>query len=121
MEKKLYGKQTWFFPDGDLPAPGDTEPYGHESLIILNPNEVDATVRITVFHEDKEPDHLEEITVSAERVRCIRLDKPIGSYNIGPGQYALKIAAGSPVICQIGRMDVSQANLSYYTVMGFSA
>lgn len=121
MESELYGEKTWFFPDGDLPAPGDKPPHGHESLIILNPNPVDSTIRITVFHEDKQPDHLEEITISAERVRCIRLDKPIGGYIIQPGQYALKIAGTSPVICQIGRMDVTQPNLAYYTVMGFSA
>ena len=121
MENELYGKKIWFFPDGDLPSPGQKEPFAHESLIILNPNSVDAKVRITVFHEDKEPDHLEEITVSAERVHCVRLDKPIGSYTIQPGQYALKIAGSSPVICQIGRMDVTQPNLAYYTVMGFPA
>ena len=62
---------------------------------------------------------MEEITILGNRVRCVRLDKPIGSYSIQPGQYALKIAASSPVICQIGRMDVSQPNLAYYTVMGF--
>ena len=121
MEKELYGKKTWFFPDGDLPWPGDKEPFGHESLVILNPNSVDATICITVFHEDKEPDHLEEITISAQRVRCVRLDKPIGSYTIQAGQYALKLASSSPVICQIGRMDVRQPNLAYYTVMGFPA
>ena len=121
MDTDLHGKCLWFFPDGDLPAPGEKPPHGHESLIILNPNVLDATIRLTVFHEDKDPDELQELTVSAQRVRCIRLDKPIGQYTIAPGQYALKIVAGSPVICQIGRMDVTQPNLAYYTVMGFSA
>ena len=119
MESKVYGSLVWFFPDGDLPQPGDSEPKGHESLIIFNPNPLDATVQITVFYEDKDPDKLDKIELSAQRVLCVRMDKPIGSYRIPFGQYALKIESTTPVICQIGRMDVTQPNLAYYTVMGF--
>jgi hypothetical protein len=56
--------------------------------------------------------------VAGQRVHCIRLDQPIHGYRIASGQYALKIESGTPVICQIGRADVRQANLAYYTVMG---
>ena len=41
------GSRTWFFPDGDIPPPGDVEPRGHESLVMLNPNDADAEVVIT--------------------------------------------------------------------------
>jgi len=41
------GSRTWFFPDGDIPPPGDVEPRGHESLVMLNPNYADAEVVIT--------------------------------------------------------------------------
>lgn len=121
MTSKVFGRRVWFFPDGDLPQPGDVDPKGHESLVILNPNPNDAQVVITVFHEDKEPDRLNPEIVRAERVRCIRLDHPIGEYRIPFGQYALMVASSEPVICQIGRMDVTQPNLAYYTVMGFPA
>ena len=121
MSKEVYGRKVWFFPDGDLPLPGDKEPKGHESLIILNPNSVAAEISITVFYEDRGPDKLDRIELPAERVLCIRLDKPIGSYKIPFGQYALKVASSSPVICQIGRMDIRQPNLAYYTTMGFPA
>jgi len=119
-KKPVSGQRRWFFPDGDIPQPGDREPHGHESLIILNPNRDDATIVITVYHEDLPPDRLEPICVPAERVRCIRTNEPIGAYQIPFGQYALQIESDTPVICQIGRMDVSQPNLAYYTVMGFS-
>ena len=119
MPNPEHGRRVWFFPDGDLPPPGDGEFKGHESLIILNPNTDDAEIRITVFHEDTPPDVLAPIAVEAERVRCIRMDAPIGEYRITYGQYALKVESSVPVICQIGRADVRQANLTYYTVMGF--
>lgn len=114
----LHGSRTWFFPDGDLPPPGDVEPKGHESLLILNPNNDDAEVTITVYFEDRDPDVLPLQVVGAERVRCIRTDRPIDGYRVPLGQYALKVASSVPVICQMGRLDVRQPNLAYYTVMG---
>ena len=114
-----HGHRVWFFPDGDLPPAGEVEPQGHESLLLLNPNASDAEVRLTVYFEDRQPDELAPLTVGARRVRCIRMDQPIGGYQVPFGQYALKVESTVPVVCQIGRMDVRQANLAYYTVLGF--
>ena len=120
MSEKLYGKKVWFFPDGDLPQPGPKEPFGHEALMILNPNGADAEICIIVYYEDRDPDTVTGTSVSAHRVRCLRLDGPIGkeNYKIPFGQYALKVEATVPVICQFGRLDVTQPNLAYYTTMG---
>lgn len=117
----MHGHKTWFFPDGDLPAPGDHEPFGHESLVILNPNSSPAEIRITVYYTDREPEDIPIQCVESKRVRCFRMDKPIDGFRIPMGQYALKIEATTPIICQIGRMDVQQPNLAYYTVMGHHA
>ena len=120
MQSPEFGRTVWFFPDGDLPPAGDGEFKGHESLIILNPNDADASVTVTVYFEDREPVTPPSLPVAARRVRCIRLDKPVGSFQIPFGQYALKVESTAPVICQIGRGDVRQPNLAYYTVMGYS-
>ncbi len=115
------GSKTWFFPDGDIPSPGEADPHGHESLLMLNPNDADAEVVITVYFEDREPEVLSPQVVAARRVRCIRTSDPIDGYQIPPGQYALRLESSVPLICQIGRMDVQQPNLAYYTVMGYAA
>ena len=117
---KMYGKQVWFFPDGDLPPAGDIEPRGHESLVILNPNEGDAEITITVYFTNRKAVVLNAGTVEENRVRCIRTNEQIDGFQIPFGQYAMKIESSSPVICQIGRMDVQQSNLAYYTVMGYT-
>ncbi len=119
MANSDHGCRVWFFPDGDLPPPGDGGFQGHESLLILNPNRADAEVRLTVYFEDRPAERLQPLVVAAERVRCIRMDRPIGAYRVPYGQYALKIESTVPVVCQIGRADVRQPNLAYYTVMGF--
>ena len=119
MAQEEFGRRVWFFPDGDLPPAGDGSFKGHESLIILNPNDRDAEVTLTVYFEDCEAASPPAQTVKARRVRCIRMDQPIGSFRMSFGQYALKVQSTAPVICQIGRADVRQPNLAYYTVMGF--
>lgn len=115
----MHGHKLWFFPDGEIPAHGGSEPHGHESLVILNPNDTDADVTLTVYYPDQDPDVLKPQRIGAQRVRCIRTDEPIGGYQIpAERQYALKVESTTPVICQIGRLDVQQPNLAYYTVMG---
>lgn len=122
MPTPHHGRTTWFFPDGDLPAYGDGQSpmYGHESLVILNPNDQDARIELTIYYPDREPDTLAPLTVAARRVRCVRTNEPIHGYQIPAGQYALKVASDTPIICQIGRADVCQPNLAYYTTLGFA-
>lgn len=117
----MIGQTCWLFPDGDLPPRGDSEPHGHESLIVLNPNGKDAEVRLTVYFPDREPVRDLTFSVQAERVRCVRMDEPVGDqgYLVPFGQYAMMLESTVPVVAQIGRMDVQQPNLAYYTAMGF--
>jgi len=115
------GRRIWFFPDGDLPPAGEGQLLGHESLIVLNPNDTDAEVTLTLYFEDREPLSLAAQPVPARRVRYIRMDRPIGSFQVPFGQYAMRLESTAGVICQVGRADVRQPNLAYYTVMGFPA
>ena len=116
------GKKIWIFPDGDLPPAGDKEPFGHESLIILNLNPKDTNVCFDIYFEDTEPVTDITATVKAQRVRCFRLDKPIGdnNYQIPLGQYALVLRSELPVVAQFGRLDVTQPNMAYYTTTGYA-
>jgi hypothetical protein len=117
----MIGQTRWLFPDGDLPPRGEGEPHGHESLVVLNPNRDPAEVTLTLYFTDRDPVHGLSFTVDAERVRCVRMDEPVGEqgFMVPFGQYALMLESTVPVVAQIGRMDVQQPNLAYYTVMGF--
>ncbi len=89
--------------------------------MLFNPNARPAQVQLTIFFENREPERDLRVTVDAERVRCVRLDQPLGEreFRIPYGQYALLVESDEPIVAQIGRMDVRQPNLAYYTVMGF--
>ena len=116
------GKKQWVYPDLELPPPGDFPLKGHESLIILNMNDSDASIIITLYFTDKEPISLPALTVKARRVRCLRLDKEeeIGIQLPRETQYALRLNADVPVVAQYGRLDTRQQNMAFYTVMGYS-
>jgi len=118
---KTEGAKVWLFPDGDLPPSGDKEPFGHEALMVLNTSKSDALLEFDVYFEEKAPVLGIKDTVKAERVRCFRLDKPLGDrkFQIPFGQYALRLRSSVPVIAQFGRLDVRQENLAYYINTGF--
>jgi hypothetical protein len=120
---KAQGRKHWIFSDGDLPPAGDQEPLGHEALMVVNLNRKPAQLKLEVLFEDREPVRDIALRVDGERVRCFRLDKPLGEsrYRIPFGQYALVVHSDLPVVAVFGRLDVRQANMAYYSVAGFAS
>jgi len=120
MKKNTKGL-VWVIPDGDLPPPGKGKIKGHESLIIINFGRKKAEITIDIYFEDKPPVKGIKEMVEAERVKCIRLDKPIGKqkYKIPYGQYGMVVKSTVPVVVQFGRADVRQPNLAYYGTMAY--
>ncbi len=52
----MNGKKVWFFPDAEIPPHGgNPEIFGHESVIVLNPGNDDASCEMTLFFVDCEP------------------------------------------------------------------
>jgi len=123
--KKNDGAKTWYIADGWLPLKNsvpDANLEGHEAIMILNYQDINAEIFVDVFFEDREP--LEEIKLSvpAKRIKCFRIDKP--EYLNGVSierltQYALRLRSSIEVIVQYGRMDVTQPNLAYIGMMAF--
>lgn len=117
----MSGRTRWFFPDAERPEPGEAEPFGHESIIVLNPNDTDATVQVTLYSVDRAPDRF-EVTVAAERVRCLRTNvvADMGGREVTIGeQYAIGLASDVPVVAQYGRLDVTQPNMAFYSTPGY--
>lgn len=120
--EQFFGKKNWLFCDGDLPPAGDREPLGHEALMVTNLNAQDVHLIIDLYFEDREPVKGLTATVAAERVRCFRLDQPLGDqrFQIPSGQYSLVLHSDLPVASVFGRLDVRQPNLAYYSVTGYA-
>jgi len=115
------GKKAWVFADGDLPPHGDSEPLGHEALMVVNNSNKDAQITLTILFEDKEPKGDIHLTVPAKRVNCFRMDYPVGEekFQIPFGQYAVILESSVPVVCLYGRLD-RRPDMAYYPIAGFS-
>lgn len=115
------GKKIWVFADGDLPPQGDSEPFGHEALMIVNNGDEDAQIQMDLLFDDKEPKTGISIKVPAKRIKCFRMDYPIGEeqYQIEQGQFAVLLNSSIPIVAVYGRLD-RRKNMAYYPVAGYS-
>lgn len=117
------GKKNWILPDCELPMPGEGKAQGHESVIIVNDSDVDAEIKVKLFFVDK--DAYEDISweVKAGRVRCFRMNnlKDMCGFEVPfETQYAMKLTSNTNIVVQYGRLDNTQANLAFYTTLGYA-
>ena len=113
------GAKTWYFPDGYLPEKSiDGKMDAHEALMLFNAGGEEANVKIDVYFENREPVKDIAVTVDAERVKTLRLDKPsdMGGLEIPVlTQYSLRVRSDKNIVVQFGRLDTTQNNMAYYT------
>jgi len=116
------GKNTWIIPDCELPQPGEGVLKGHESVIIVNDNDEDAHINVTLYFVDKPCYEGINWTVRAKSVRCFRMnntDDMCGYVVPFDTQYAMKVDSDRKIVLQYGRLDNRQSNLAYYTTLGY--
>ncbi len=115
------GKKLWVFPDGDLPPQGDSEPFGHEALMIVNAGNEEAEISMTLLFEEKEPKTGIRLSVPARRVKCFRMDLPLGKegYRVPFGQFAVLLESSTEIVAVYGRLD-RRKDMAYYPVQGYS-
>lgn len=113
------GNKVWIFPDGDLPKPDkNLDLKAHEALMVLNTSDEDAHLHLTFYFENKDPIKKILILVKAQRVKCIRIDRPkdIGGVRIPYNtQYALKVESDVKIVATLGRLDTASEKMSFYT------
>ena len=116
------GKCDWIIPDCERPPPGEGVLKGHESVIVVNDSSRVATIKVTLFFDDKEPYENIEWVVEPKRVKCFRMNQPehMSGYVVPlETQYAMKLESSEKIVVQYGRLDNRQVNLAYYTTLGF--
>lgn len=122
----MNGKKNWYVVDGWLPVREEQERdeyVGHESLMILNCNEIDAAIQMDIYFPDRDPIENIPLKVPAKRTRCFRMENQadIGGVELKRLEdYSIRIRSDVEVVVQFGRMDVTQKNLAYIGLIGYS-
>ncbi len=114
-----YGKKVWIFPDAELPPLGENEIPGHESVIITNVTNQNATIRMTLLYVDRDPISF-EVMVDALRVRTLRSNNATDfcGHTANEGeQYAIMLESNVPIVAQYGRAEPREVH--FYTTPGY--
>jgi hypothetical protein len=119
------GARTWAIAEGYIPSWSQgPEPQmtSHETACVLNANDQDAHLSITVFFADREPAGPYRITVPARRTRHVRFNQLDDPEPIPKDtDYASVIEADVPIVVQHTRLDSRQAALGLISTIAFAA
>lgn len=118
------GKKIWAIPEGYIPAwSNGPEPEftSHEAACILNTNETDAHLTLTVYFEDEEPAGPYQLTVKARRTLHLRFNNLREPRSIPTGKgYSSVFVSDIPVVIQHTRLDSRQAENALLTTIAYA-
>lgn len=118
------GRKHWAIAEGWIPSwSHGPEPAltSHETACILNANDVDAQVEITIFYSDRDPVGPYRITVPARRTLHQRFNDLTDPEPIPKAtNYASTIDSNVPIVVQHTRLDSRQSENALITTMAFA-
>jgi hypothetical protein len=125
MERQAIGARVWAIAEGYIPAwSNGPEPEftSHETACILNTNDSDAHIEITIYFSDREPVGPYRVTVGARRTKHVRFNDLSDPEQIPRGtDYSSVIVSDVPIIVQHTRLDSRQSENALLTTMAFPA
>ena len=118
------GRTRWAIAEGYIPARShgpEPEMLSHETACILNANDRDAHITITIFYSDRDPSGPYRLTVPARRTRHLRFNdlrdpEPVPRAT----DYASLIESDVPIVVQHTRLDSRQAENALITTIAFA-
>lgn len=118
------GCKCWAIAEGWIPGWSHgpkPEMLSHETACILNTNDVDAHVEITIYYSDREPVGPYKITVPARRTAHQRFNDLKDPTPIPRAtNYASTIVSDVPVVVQHTRLDSRQSENALITTVAFA-
>ena len=119
------GRTRWAIAEGYIPSRShgpEPQMTSHETACLLNPNDRDAHVAITVFFADRAPAGPYRVTVPARRTRHVRFNQLDDPEPIPQDtDYASVLESDVPVVVQHTRLDSRQAELALISTVAFAA
>lgn len=122
MAKQPPGAKLWIIPDSYLPTQSSEGLESHESTCVLNLGPRPATIKLTVYLEDREPLEGFQVVCPPRRTLHVRLNnlKNRRDEFIPKGvPLALKVESSVNVVVQHTRLDSTQPALALMTTLAF--
>ncbi len=120
----MIGKKLWAIAEGYIPPYSVTsgrELVSHETICILNANDQDAHIKITIYFSDKDPVGPYNEIVPAKRTKHIRFNELTTPQPIPHGiDYSSVIESDLNVVVQHTRLDARSSDIALITTIAFS-
>lgn len=103
------GRKTWVIADGLMPPSGSVSGGdGHETACLLNADDEEAHVALTIYFVDRDPVGPYHVTVPASRVVHQRFNELSGPEPVPEGTpYAAVITSDIPIVVQHTRQSAA--------------
>ncbi len=112
--------RRWYVPDAFIPPVSTGPEPSHESICVLNDTAAPATLVITAYFADRDPQRSQPITVPAQRDLHLRTSRPdqVGGLQLEAGvPYGIVLESDADVKVQYSRLDTTQAAYTLMTTM----
>jgi hypothetical protein len=117
------GKRRWAIPEGYIPSQSVSQEralLSHETACILNANDTDAAVTLTVFFADREP-VVYRVRVPARRTLHLRFNdlkdpEPVPLDT----DYASVFESDVPIVVQHTRLDSRRAEIALLSTLAYA-
>jgi len=115
------GSTCWAIAEGYIPPASSSDNpalASHETACLLNTNELEARVSVTVYFKDREPAGPYQIIVPGRRTLHLRFNDLSDPEPLPLGvDFASVIRADRPIVVQHTRLDSRQAALALMTTL----
>lgn len=120
---KLVGKTIWAIAEGYIPSQSTSQEHdliSHEAACILNANECEAAVTITIFFSDRDPVGPYNVKVPARRTLHLRFNDLEDPAPIPRDtDYSSLFESDVPIVVQHTRLDSRKAELALLSTVAF--
>lgn len=116
------GRTVWAIPEGYIPAWSHgpaPELLSHEAFCVLNTNDQEAALEVTIYFSDADPSPLYRFTVPARRTRHFRFNDFQPPIPLGQ-DFASTITSSVPVVIQHTRLDSRQSENALMTTIAYA-
>lgn len=117
------GRKRWAIPEGYIPSQGvsqDRALLSHETACILNANDKDAHVTVTVFFANRDPVTY-RVTVPARRTLHLRFNDLKNPEPVPlDTDYSSVFESDQPIVVQHTRLDSRRAEISLLSTIAYA-
>ena len=117
------GRKRWAIAEGYIPGWShgqQPEMLSHETVCVLNTNEVEAEVTITIYFSNREPAGPYRVLIAPRRTRHVRFNDLIEPERLPIAtDFASVIASNVPIVVQHTRLDSRQAENALFSTIAF--